>query len=97
MSELERVKQEELEDILDLDTTNMGVLEIKAEYKRRILNKIWAIANSGEKGDDEVRLKALQVILAKIMPDKTKMEVDVKSQAPYAALVKALEDKGNAA
>lgn len=62
------------------------------QREREIFNAIWEIGQNG-KPDDNVKLKALTKLYDKIRPDRTKMEMDIKVQAPYDLLLKNLKRK----
>lgn len=75
------------QDILDPNTDPEKYMAARV---RQYVEGIEYIAKSGT-NDDSTRLKAYSTLLNKVMPDKTKMDLDIKSQAPYDALKKALE------
>ncbi len=68
----------------------MDALEYLEHKKKQVIEKIEALADSGTQYD-AVKLKALQVLLNKVMPDRTKLDVDIKNNAPYDMLMKNLK------
>ena len=80
---------EEMKKELGMGESALDYLELK---QKAIIDNIWALAQSSEP-QDAVKLKANTVLLNKLVPDRTKMELDLKSQAPYEMLKKALEEK----
>ena len=73
---------------------NLGMTDNALDYlegkQKEVLEGIWSLAQIGEPSD-AVKLKALTTMLNKLVPDRTKMELDVKSTAPYETLLKNLE------
>lgn len=59
-----------------------------------IIGRIEKLARNG-KPEETVKLKANQVLLNKIMPDMNRLDLDIKSVAPYEALKKAIEEIDN--
>lgn len=60
------------------------------EKQKEIIDRILELSKSG-KNEESVKLKANVTLLNKLVPDRTKMELDLKSQAPYDMLKAALE------
>ncbi|HEY6020121.1 MAG TPA: hypothetical protein VIY48_09530 [Candidatus Paceibacterota bacterium] len=69
--------------------SELNGIEYLEKKQQEIITRIEVLAQTG-KNDDAVKLKANSVLLNKIMPDRTKMDVDVRSNAPYDMLRKAL-------
>jgi hypothetical protein len=67
----------------------MDAFEYLEHKKMQIIKGIESIADTGTQ-DDSTRLKAHALLLGKIMPDQTKLSVDVRSKAPYDALLDKL-------
>ena len=74
------------------ESLGFNVIDYLEEKEKDIFNKIWTIACEGQ-SDDAVKLKALMGLYNKVRPDRTKLDLDVKSTAPYEALLKNLESK----
>ena len=68
----------------------LNAIDYLEEKEKEIFDKIWVLAEQG-KMDDAVKLKALQGLFNKIRPDRTKLDLDVKSTAPYEVLLKNLK------
>ncbi len=75
-------------DILDPNVTDPE--KYMAGRVKEYIADIEYIAKHGT-NDDSTKLKACTVLLNKIMPDRTKMDVDIKNQAPYEILMKQLK------
>jgi hypothetical protein len=58
--------------------------------QKEILDRIIDLSVNGE-NTDSVKLKANVTLLNKLVPDRTKMELDIKSKAPYDMLRDALD------
>lgn len=74
------------------ESLGLNAIDYLEEKEKEIFDKIWKVACDGQ-SDDSVKLKALQGLYNKIRPDRTKLDLDVKSTAPYEALLKNLEKK----
>lgn len=70
----------------------LDYLDVK---EKEIFTHIYNIGLTGT-NDDSTRLKALTTLFGKIRPDKTRLDVSMKSVAPYDTImnaIKQLEDK----
>jgi hypothetical protein len=74
------------------ESLGLNAIDYLEEKEKEVFEKIWTIACEGQ-ADDSVKLKALQGLYNKIRPDRTKLDLDVKSQAPYEALMRNLANK----
>ena len=74
------------------ESLGLNAIDYLNEKEMEVFNKIWVIACEGQ-SDDAVKLKALMGLYNKVRPDRTKLDLDVKSTAPYEALLKNLESK----
>jgi hypothetical protein len=60
--------------------------------KLQIINQIEKISKNG-KPEDNVKLKALQILLNKVIPDKTRHELSVEAESPYQVLLRHLKNE----
>ena len=60
------------------------------KFQKKVIDKIVTLSETGTE-KDSVKLKANQAILNKLLPDRTKMDLDVKNNAPYEILLKQLK------
>lgn len=63
---------------------------LEGMYKATI-DRIESLARDG-KPEDAVKLKANSTLLNKLLPDRTKMELDIASKSPYEMLLRNLEN-----
>ena len=83
-----------MEDIDETpQTKDFNVIDYIEKFQKRTVNKILKLSESGTE-KDSVKLKANLAILSKLVPDRTKMELDMRNSAPYDLLKKHLEEKG---
>ena len=68
---------------------DFDIIEYLEEMEKSVVDRIVDISMTG-KESDAVRLKANTTLLNKLLPDRTKMEVDVRSAAPYDKLLEKL-------
>ena len=59
------------------------------KFQKKTLDRVLEIAESGTE-KDAVKLKANTALLNKLLPDRTKMDLDVKAQAPYDKILEQL-------
>lgn len=78
-------------EITEKDFDAITYLEHKI---KEVIERIEGLAVLSEP-KDSVKLKANIALLNKILPDRTKMDLDIKNSAPYELLKKHLEE-GNA-
>lgn len=83
---------------IDAEKKKLGMLGMEdnaIEYlegkHKEIIGRIEELSKTG-KNEDSVKLKANVTLLNKILPDRTKMELDLKSKAPYDMLREALKE-----
>lgn len=77
-------------DKVDTSVTDNAIAYLE-EQQRAIIDRIIDLSKSGE-NTDSVKLKANVTLLNKLVPDRTKMELDLKSVAPYDMLKAALKE-----
>lgn len=71
---------------------DFNVIEYIEKIQKKTVDNIIALSESGTE-KDAVKLKANQVLLNKLVPDRTKMDLDIRSQAPYEKIMEQLEKK----
>lgn len=62
-----------------------------AVLEQEVVNNIYAIGRVGT-NDDSTKLKAWHILFNKIRPDKTRLDIHIKSKAPYELIMKAIEE-----
>ena len=73
----------------DPNGKDFNVIEYLESLQKAAVDNAWQLAQTGG-NEDSVKLKANQLILNKLIPDRTKMDLDIKSNAPYDLLLKNL-------
>lgn len=63
------------------------------QLQKQIVDRIVRLSEEGTERD-AVKLKANQVLLNKLVPDRTKLDVDIRSQAPYEKIMEQLNKEG---
>ena len=71
------------------------VLDYLHRLDRQIIQRIDHIARLGEAGDS-VKLKANIALLNKILPDLTRADLEIRSEAPYKKIAKFIENEATA-
>ena len=69
---------------------DFNVIEYLEKIQKDCIDRIISLSKSGMP-DDAVKLKANTTLLNKLVPDRTKMDLDIKNQAPYEFLLKNLK------
>ena len=59
------------------------------KLQKKVVDNIIRLSEEGTE-KDSVKLKANQVLLNKLVPDRTKLDVDIRSQAPYDRIMEQL-------
>lgn len=62
------------------------------KFQKKTIDRVLEIAENGTE-KDAVKLKANTALLNKLLPDRTKMDLDVRAQAPYDKILEQLEKK----
>jgi hypothetical protein len=79
---------------MGIEDKDFNVMDYLEKIQKQTVDNIIELSNTGTE-KDSVRLKANQVILNKLVPDRTKMDLDIKNNAPYDVLLKSLEKGGS--
>lgn len=67
-----------------------------AAMEQEVVKNIYDIGKEGT-NDDSTRLNAWKVLFNKIRPDKTRLDISIKSRAPYDLIMQAIEEDSDAA
>jgi hypothetical protein len=73
-------------------TKDFNMIEYLEGFQKKTIDNIQKIAEDGTE-KDAVKLKANQVLLNKLLPDRTKMDLDIHNMSPYEFWKKKVGDE----
>jgi len=79
----------------EINTSNIifkDPFEYLSSLEEEVIDNIILIARRGT-ADDNVKLKANQILLNKLRPDKTHREIEITSQAPFELLMRVIREE----
>jgi hypothetical protein len=73
-----------------MSTKEFNVIIYLEKLQKKVVDNIIRLSEDGTE-KDAVKLKANTTLLNKLVPDRTKLDVDIRSQAPYDKIMEQIE------